>query len=100
MYIMSLRGSSALHALHQELSTGPAPHYPDRRPADTSASSRGRRDRRTRATGSIEWAFQSFFAADTSTHTTPLLPSWSAITVSEGALLSSTTVPPAARAAA
>ena len=50
--------------------------------------------------GSPEFAVQSFFAADTSTHTTPLLPSWSAITVSEGALLSSTTVPPAARAAA
>ena len=44
--------------------------------------------------------FQSFFAADASTQTTPLLPSWSAITVSEGASLSSTTVPPAATAAA
>ncbi len=50
--------------------------------------------------GSTESAFQFFFAADTSTQTTPLLPSWSAITVSEGALLSSTTVPPAATAAA
>jgi hypothetical protein len=30
------------------------------------------------------------------TQTTPVLPSWSAITVSDGALLSSTTVPPAA----
>ncbi len=50
--------------------------------------------------GSRELAVQSFFAADTSTHTIALLPSWSAITVSEGALLSSTMVPPAARAAA
>ena len=50
--------------------------------------------------GSTESAFQFFFAADTSTQTIPLLPSWSAITVSEGALLSSTTVPPAATAAA
>ena len=50
--------------------------------------------------GSPELAVHAFFAADTSTHTIPLLPSWSAITVSEGALLSSTTVPPAARAAA
>ena len=50
--------------------------------------------------GSTELAFQSFFAADMSTQTTPLLPSWSAITVSEGASLSSTTVPPAATAAA
>ena len=46
-----------------------------------------------------ESVFQFFFAADTSTQTIPLLPSWSAITVSEGALLSSTTVPPAATAA-
>ena len=50
--------------------------------------------------GSTESAFQSCFAADTSTQTIPLLPSWSAITVSEGALLPSTTVPPAATAAA
>ncbi len=50
--------------------------------------------------GSTELALQSFFAVDTSTHRIPLLPSWSAITVSEGALLSSTTVPPAARTAA
>ena len=50
--------------------------------------------------GSTELVFQSFVEADTSMHTIPLLPSWSAITVSEGALLSSTTVPPAARAAA
>ena len=42
----------------------------------------------------------SFFAADVSAQTIPLLPSWSAITVSEGASLSSTTVPPAATAAA
>ena len=42
----------------------------------------------------------SFFAADASAQTIPLLPSWSAITVSPGALLSSTTVPPAATAAA
>lgn len=50
--------------------------------------------------GSTELALQSFFPADTSTQRTPLLPSWSAITVSAGALLSSTTVPPAARMAA
>jgi dihydrofolate reductase len=49
---------------------------------------------------STELALQSFFVADTSTHRTPSFPSWSAITVSEGALLSSTTVPPAARTAA
>ena len=55
------------------------------------------RPRRPRMTGS---AVHTFVAADTSTQTTPLLPSWSAITVSEGALLSSTTVPPAATAAA
>lgn len=42
----------------------------------------------------------AFVAADMSTQTTPLLPSWSAIAVSEGASLSSTTVPPAATAAA
>jgi hypothetical protein len=59
-----------------------------------------------RSTGSAtsrrlpELAVHSFFAADTSMQTTPSLPSWSAITVSEGALLSSTTVPPAATAAA
>jgi len=41
-----------------------------------------------------------FFAADTSTQTTPLLPFWSAVAVSAGASLSSTTVPPAATAAA
>jgi hypothetical protein len=63
--------------------------------ADTAGQGRPRPGR-----GSPELAVQSFFAADTSTHTIPLLPSWSAITVSEGALLSSTTVPPAARAAA
>ena len=50
--------------------------------------------------GSPDLPVQSFFAADASTQTTPLLPSWSAITVSEGASLSSTTVPPAATAAA
>jgi integrase len=38
--------------------------------------------------GSTESASQFFFAADTSAQTIPLLPSWSAITVSEGALLS------------
>ena len=50
--------------------------------------------------GSTDLPVQSFFAADASTQTIPLLPSWSAITVSEGASLSSTTVPPAATAAA
>lgn len=45
--------------------------------------------------GSPDLPVQSFFAADASTQTIPLLPSWSAITVSEGASLSSTTVPPA-----
>jgi hypothetical protein len=45
-------------------------------------------------------AVQSFRAADASTQMTPLLPSWSAITVRPGASLSSTTVPPAATAAA
>jgi dihydrofolate reductase len=50
--------------------------------------------------GSPGSAVQSFVAADVSTHRTPLLPSWSAMTVSAGASLSSTTVPPAARAAA
>jgi hypothetical protein len=54
----------------------------------------------TTSRGSTELAAHSFFAADTSTQTTPSLPSWSAITVSEGALLSSTMVPPAATAAA
>ena len=44
---------------------------------------------------------QSLVAGDwASAKTTPVLPSWSAITVSDGASLSSTTVPPAARAAA
>ena len=47
-----------------------------------------------------EEARQSVVAADMSTQTTPSLPSWSAITVNEGESLSSTTVPPAARAAA
>ena len=50
--------------------------------------------------GLPESAVQSFVAADASMHTTPLLPSWSAITVRDGASLSSTTVPPAATAAA
>lgn len=50
--------------------------------------------------GSTELAFQSLFAGDSATQTTPVLPSWSAVTVSEGASLSSTTVPPAATAAA
>ena len=67
-----------------------------------SASRRTLKAEETRGArrGSPELAVHSFFAADTSTQTIPLLPSWSAITVSEGALLSSTTVPPAARAAA
>ncbi len=43
---------------------------------------------------------QSSVAGDAATQTTPVLPSWSAITVSDGASLSSTTVPPAATAAA
>ena len=73
-----------------------------RRPGEpfTVFNPAGRNDPRAARRGSTELAFQSFFAADTSTHTTPLLPSWSAITVSEGALLSSTMVPPAARAPA
>jgi hypothetical protein len=50
--------------------------------------------------GSPDLPVQSFFAADASTQTIPLLPSWSAITVCEGASLSLTTVPPAATAAA
>src|SRR5262245_2395698 len=50
--------------------------------------------------GSTDLPVQSFLAADASTQTIPLLPSWSAITVSEGASLSSTMVPPAATAAA
>ena len=66
----------------------------------TVFDSAGRSDPRAARRGSTELAFQFFFAADTSTQTIPLLPSWSAITVSEGALLSSTTVPPAATAAA
>jgi len=49
---------------------------------------------------STELAVHSVFAADPSAQTTPLLPSWSAITVSDGALLSSMTVPPAATAMA
>ena len=47
-----------------------------------------------------ESVVQSFVAGDSATHRTPVVPSWSAITVSEGASLSSTTVPPAATAAA
>lgn len=57
-----------------------------------------RRPARYRRPG--EPAIYSLFAAETSTQTTPLLPSWSAITVIAGALLSSMTDPPAARAAA
>jgi hypothetical protein len=59
----------------------------------------GRSDPR-RGRGSTALALQPFFTADTSTQRTPSLPSWSAITVSEGALLPSTTVPPTARTAA
>ena len=43
---------------------------------------------------------QSFGSGDSATQRTPVLPSWSAITVSDGASESSTTVPPAATAAA
>ena len=43
---------------------------------------------------------QSCFTAEVSTHTTPSLPSWSAITMSPGASLSSMIVAPAATAAA
>ena len=41
-----------------------------------------------------------FRAGDSAVHTQALLPSWSAITVYDGAWLSSTTIPPAATAAA
>ena len=66
------------------------------RPAGASALSRRCVGRRRRAVPS---AAQSFVAGDSATHTTPRLPSWSAITVSDGDSLSSTTVPPAVTAA-
>src|SRR4051812_14991937 len=42
------------------------------------------------------WSAQSFGIGAWATQRTPVLPSWSAITTSDGASLSSTTIPPAA----